>query len=526
MAKKKIVKYYKDMYLGNLTEEQADTLIAISNSKCIDSLKNCIYHLSNEVITRVIAYATNYEAQPVLDTEDIDIGEARDYQTVGIAFMYTALSAMLGDSVGLGKTIQIAGTVNLCTIEKEKTGKEPFRFLFLTDKNSIGQISDKLIRHTAQYVHAMSGEQKYVEPFIESMENNGVWCSVVGSHSLITNTKFFKWLNLNIDKFDMLIVDESFVLKNSSTDMFKNIQIIRPYFKRFIELNATPYETKIDDFYNQLRLVDDTMLPTRVEFDKEYCKKDYRGYIPRVVGYKNEDLFRQRISLRYLARTRKELGAKFENNNAVLMISSLSSEQKDLMKKTSLWRMVCECPTALDSDIVFDYESVPKLMDLMTILANKVAEEDTVMLYCYYKEAQRELKGFLEAEGYECEIINGETTTKAKENIIHDFNNKLFKILITNIQRSIDLTSCNNLILYSYDYNPQKLVQVEGRVTREFDIINKNIYLLCSKGRELKYLQTVIQKRANESSKIANRDLSCVLDILASSILNKEHSKK
>ena len=88
------------------------------------------------------------------------------------------------------------------------------------------------------------------------------------------------------------------------------------------------------------------------------------------------------------------------------------------------------------------------------------------------------------------------------------------KVLITNVQKGLDFGRCNHCIFYSYDPSPNKMVQFEGRMTRERNIIGKHVYLLISRGRELNKFKSVVKDRAEASDLFAGSDFSCVLSLL------------
>lgn len=530
MSKKKEVNYYKEYYLGTLSEETAEALIQIkeldSQNKEIPALKNCIWNVDEDEVNNIKNYAMRNYKQPEIDYENTELGELEPSQTTGVAFMYTAKSCLVGDSTGYGKTIETAGLINVCRIEYEKRNKE-FFYIFLTDKTAIEEIQDKLITRTGEYVHSITGQEKDINKWIE-ITNRGIWCSVVASHSALQNTKFFKWIQLNKNNISLLVLDESAVIKKTSSEIHKNIKSLTGVFDRFIMLNATPIETKLLDFYNQLNLLDKNFLPTIEEFESEFCVKGYLNgrRFPQIIKHKNENLFKSRIGLRYIARTRKQIHAKFENNSGDILLSELSKEQKYLIKRTTMWRQVCDCPQVFDTDIPFDKDFVPKLGDIEYILEEMIPKNEPVLIYCYYrKEIHLLLQEYLEGLGYSTEIINGETKSqKRRKNIIDEFNKGNIKILVTNIFRAIDLKGCNNIILYSFDFNPTKMIQVEGRITREFDIINKHIYLLCSEGMEFKYLKQKIAKRVELETTFTNQDYSIISDIILNILKLAEES--
>lgn len=506
MGRKKEITFYKDMYLGSMPSNIADEIMNIQNQKVIDSLKNCITNLDDELVEDVIDCALTYNGQPILEEDEIKLGKLRDEQTVGVAYMYTAQRCLLGDGTGMGKTVETAGLINLCKLEKEKNGSQ-FRYIFLTEKNSMYQIQKKLIKFTGEYVHISTGEADKVEKYI-SMNRDGVWCSLVANHHIINNTVFFSWLLRNINAFDMIVVDEGYVIKNSTSGISKNIKSVCNMVKRFIILNATPFEKSILDFYTQLNIIDSTLLPTKTDFISEFCVKSYVGFKRDIIGTKNEDVFKKRISLRYFARKRSDNGAIIENNNGHVVFWRLSSDQRYLMSRTSMWRMVCDCPQAIDNDVIYDEISVPKLKELRCILENH--KDESVFIFCYYREAQYALSEYLESIGYENQIINGATKTKDLDNIVSEFNKGNFPVLISNKQRGTDIKNCNVIVFYSFDFNSSRMRQTEGRITREFNVVGKDVYLLCSKGREKGYLKEKVLKNNISSEKLMDMDESII----------------
>lgn len=510
MRRKKEIKIYKNHYLGTLSEEEADNLLLLQEQKVIPSLKNCITNLSNDVIDQLIEYAVQYNGQPILEDEEMNIGELSDLQTIGVAYLFSAGRCLLGDSTGMGKTVVSAGLINLCKLQAEREGRE-FRYLFLTEKHNLEQIRRKLVQFTGEYVHVSTGEEERVREYMD-MNENGIWCSLVGSHSIMNNTLFYSWLVINLQKFDMVIIDEGYVIKNPNTGIAKNIRAVAERINRFIILNATPFEKEIRDFYTQLSIIDKDLLPSLSDIQSMYCRYSYSGFRPKVVGTKNEDEFKERIALRYFARTRSDNGSEMSGNKGIIMYSPLSKDQKYLMKRTTMWRMVCDCPNALDEDILFDEESVPKLQSMMDIL-NKHSGE-SVFVFCYYKEAQYSLYEYLTNQGVDCRYINGDTKQRELEEVIDSFNNGEFQVLISNKQRGTDIKVCDVSIFYSFDFNASRMRQIEGRIAREFDIKNKTIYLLCSKGRERSYLKDKVLKTNDSSEKLMNLDNSIIFEAL------------
>lgn len=521
MGRQKIVQYYNDRYKGSLSNEQCDVIEELleldSMNGCLTDLLHVIYKLNDSDVNQLIEDYNVFGGS--MGVYDKPIGTLRDEQTIGVALMYYAMNCILGDSVGMGKTVEVAGLCNLLNVESSKRGDD-FKFLFLTEKNLTSQVRKEMIKFTGEYVDLLpSGEFDVVKDFIDRCDTCGVSHSLVGSHSLLTQSAFISWIEMlkrgRDFPFDLLVIDESSILGNSKTNITKSFKAIRKYFKRVVFLNATPFETKLDIFYNQLDLLDSSLLPTKTNFTKEYVKMDYRGMYPKPSGkYKNQEQFKRLVGYRYFARTREDKGAEMRDCSGSIKVSPLSAIQKEWLKKTQMSRLVFDCPSYLDPSIEFCIENVPKLGSLDELLKNECADADTILIFSHYKEPQKYLSKWLSKKGYSNRILNGDTKLKDRDSIIESFKRAEFNVLITNVQKGLNFGNCNHCIFYSYDPNPSKMIQFEGRMTRDFDIIGKNIFILCSKGKEYSTLVKTVRDRANATSDFTKTDLSVVMNIL------------
>lgn len=509
MARKKEVTYHNGRYMGSLDEETCDILDILRKAKVVPELKHCIFDLDDKLIDDIL-----YNGQDIPASE-LPLGTLRDMQTVGVAYMYWGKKIILGDSVGLGKTAQVAGLINVLRVEYEKKGKD-FRYLFLSEKTLIEQTRRDLVRFTGEYVELLEGDKKNNEEFSEGYAN-GCPYSVVGSHSLLNQAIFINWINSFSEfPFDMIVIDESSILGNPTTAITKSAKALLSKVDRRVFLNATPFESRLDIFYTQLDLIDEKLLPAKYIVQKEYFIMDYRGMYPRHTGkYKNASQFKNFILYRYLARTRLESGAEMLDCTSELVLSEVSKAQKHLFSRTQMWRMVCDCPSYIDKTIEFNEENVPKLASLRKLLTKVIPLNEQVLVYVPYKESQYKLVNWCEERGITCNLLNGEITKASDRNeIIGKFKRGEYKVLFTNVQKGLNFGNCDYTIFYSFDTNPQKMKQFEGRSTRDFDIIGKHLYMLCSRGREYKYLFNTVKQRAESSDNFTVGDYSCIMNLL------------
>lgn len=528
MGRRRVAKYFGNHLLGDyLTEAQAKVLLKLravtENQGGISELKNMIYDLTPEQIKDVVAHRNG----EIIPEEDRALGELSDLQTVGVSFMYVSKRVILGDSVGMGKTVQVAALVNYLTQEYAKQGYS-FNVLYLTEKNLIKQSSEELIRFSGEYFHTLQGEKQKIAKFTD--EFNLTKVNICGSHSLIKHPDFHKWCNSFEEHygegefpFDMVVIDESgAIITNEKNGYFTSGKVFVDRVPYVICMNGGPFENHLDKFRTQIEFIDSTLLFTKTEFNKRYQIMDWYGGRPQFSGkYQNAEDFKEKIALRYLKRTREGQGAQMIDCTAELIEVQPSKVQKEMLKKSALPQMVLDCPSSLPfSDVEFTVENVPKAGALLDLLKGKLANVGQVLIYTTLKKPHEPLKKLLAENGIHSEVMNGSTPTNERNEIIDAFKRGDFRVLITNVQRGLNFGKCNHCVFYNYDGNPNNMVQFEGRITRDFNIVNKHVYMIVTKGIEKQKLLSEIANRANASSEFAGRDFSMILDLL------KEHANQ
>lgn len=502
-------KFYDYRLQGTLSTEQCRRLDFIrsvyESDSAIDDLTHLIFDLSPDQVQDVID-----RHRPLDEGTSLPKGTLRPYQTVGVAFMYYSQSCMIGDSVGLGKTTQIAGLYNLIKME---TCSAP-RTLFFSEKVSASDIRRELVRFTGDYWEYSTGTARDVDRFIHSYDGDDLPSGVL-THSAIKSPLFQSWfLSLSRSKsdfpYDLIVIDESSVLGSTTSEIYKTTKSLFLRSPRMIIMNATPFETNLDTFYNQLNLLDPKFLPTKTYFDKEFKIMDYSGVFPRFTGnYRNSEQFSRMVEFRYLPRTRRELGATIENCTAEIIPVFLSSSQKRLLKDTYLHKLVYDCPWELDPEI----ESCSKIDAACDLVTGRLSN-DQVLIYSHHLSAQEVLADHLQSLDVSVEVLNGNTRSSDAKDLISRFRDGSTRVLITNIQKSLNFGHVNHCIFYGYNPNPNKMIQFEGRITRDFHIKDKHVYVILSEGKETDTFYSTIAARAQASESFAGADFSLVLDLL------------
>lgn len=511
------VKYPKvldNMYLGRMNLEQVSTLLSIREMKCVDSLKRYIYNFTPEIILGAIDSfqgPLKYCEQHGIDKNKY-IGELRDYQTVGVAFMYYSPRSILGDGVGLGKTVEISALINVLRVKGELT-----KFLIAVETSAVGQVQSELMKFTGLNVVELPSQAAPMRKALDNINWDNV-DGIITKHSALKSDVFNYWLSQYIDDngrctlFNTFILDESSVIKNSGTKMYNYTMNICNCMSRVHYLNATAFELCIMDIYNQMDMIDPDVLPKKWRIEKEFCTFGWKPYWKseggkavqkfsrQMNGYKNQEIFKNSLKLYYFGRPKQVALGESGHTYKVYCVDP-TTDQLVAIKRKHRYMEVLNCPSLCEGlDIEFNRKNVPKLDRLINIVENEL-NDCKIMIYCFHIEAQHVIKRELEAIGKKVMLLNGET--KDRKEVIDSFNVGDTDVIITNIKKSLNLYNGDACIFYSQEVNPSNMFQISGRIDRNVDDKVKTYIMLVYKGTpEYDYLTSVVAKRGRDAREL------------------------
>ena len=510
----KVPVMYKEMYLGSMSETQAEYIINIRNSKVMPNLKNMIFNFPKELVQRSVDEGLS--VRQIVKAENIDysqyIGELRDYQTLGTAFMYMSPRSMIADGVGLGKTAEVAALINYLKMKGEMK-----RFIMAVETSALAQTTYELMRFTGLRIVALPGESAKINRMIKKTD----WTNVDGiviKHSTLKSDALSKWIAMNLlpdgtnRVFDTFFLDESSVIKNDQTKTFRYTQNLCNLAKRCHFMNATVFETNIMDIYYQFDIMDENMLPKKWRIEQDFCthKKSFywtKGKDGKAKqnwkfdrsGYKNQEIFKERLKLVYFGRCKKDVGLDRPHIHKVYEVEP-TVDQLIAVNKGYRYQEVLNCPSLIEEiNIPTNRESVPKLDRLCSLIENEFSD-DKVMVYCFHLDAQKAIELEMMKLGRKPVILNGECTDDERFDAQEGFNSGKYDVIITNIKKSLNLHGGDVCIFYSMETNIAKMEQIHGRIDRNTDDRIKTFIMLIYKGTdEYRFFTDVVGQRAKDS---------------------------
>ena len=115
-------------------------------------------------------------------------------------------------------------------------------------------------------------------------------------------------------------------------------------------------------------------------------------------------------------------------------------------------------------------------------------------------EAQKAIRDELLKIGRKPAILNGDSSDEERYECQKRFNSGEYDVIITNIQKSLNLHGGTVCIFYTVLTNSARLEQVRGRIDRNTTDDTKTFVLLLYKGTdEHKFFMDVVKERAKNA---------------------------
>jgi len=227
--------------------------------------------------TEQIKTATSLKLKPNPYLKNPDI--ARLYQKRAILLMLTRQRMVLGDDVGLGKTLEA-----IMAFTYMKAAKPETKALVLTEKAALFQWRDEFAWLTqgirTRVVAAADGVSGVERKRLFRTHNSDV---IITTYAMLY--KYHEAIREGMQPRWVLIADEPSAFKNEATQLHGKIfemvngegGAVRAY-----GLTATIVENRLEEAFGVMRVVTPGTLPSRKRFTDEFCiTKTVREPIPK-----------------------------------------------------------------------------------------------------------------------------------------------------------------------------------------------------------------------------------------------------
>lgn len=410
----------------------------------------------------------------------------RYYQVQMILHLASMRRFIVGDDVGLGKTIEsISG---LCYMwEREPDAK----VLVLTKKTAVRQWAAEFERFTEGVtVITSKGTPK------QRAQARAVFDAATGPTVLIMGHRgaVQDFSHLQDREWAALIVDEVSVAKSPTTQMHQVCRHLSMKSQRAWGLTATLIKNNLIEGYGIFRCIDPSVFTQTLNaFIDDYCVTQLinvgRGRkVKQIVGYRKAAVlvFRQKIEPHYLGRSRHEVApelppltirripvgmspvqaAKYQEAlSGILEVGT--GEEKEVSKLTA----VTYCQEIVNHPMLIDVPGDScKLDELIDILTEgDLAGEKVIVFTRFERMVGIGIEACTKA-GVKCVRITGkedEDERKAAQDIFQDHKSDVPVVWITTAgSDAINLQAAKAIIFYDTPFSAGDLLQCLGRMIR------------------------------------------------------------
>ena len=420
----------------------------------------------------------------------------RQYQSDGLNWLNFLQSAGLGgclaDDMGLGKTIQ---TLALLQHNKENIvpGERPEMQQDLSLFNNTEQKLTSLIIVPASLIYNWENEIKRFVPEMRVYSYKGNQRKKVTSYfqnfDIILSS--YHTIRQDIDLissflFHYIILDESQVIKNPASMLYKTVTMLKSEFK--IVLTGTPVENSLTDLWTQLNFVNPGLLGDLSFFRREFAKPIEK------MGDDEKEVKLRKIIQPFILRRTKEMVAldlppvteqtvfcdmteeqfklydeekSLVRNSILKSIASTGTEKSAILVLQGLMklRQISNHPLMAYDDYIYGsgkFETVLQDMESVISEGHKILVFSSFVKHLdLYAEELRKIR-------IRFAMLTGASTNREKivNSFQNDKENKIFLISLKAGGVGLNLTAADYVFILDPWWNPASEMQAMNRAHR------------------------------------------------------------
>lgn len=399
--------------------------------------------------------------------------QARDYQCRAAELHARTKRMLLGDDVGLGKTLSAILTF------KEET----LPSMVVVQTHLTKQWRDEIEKFTDLRTHIIKGTSPYNLPAADVY--------------LIKYSCLSGWINVFQNGFFKSVVfDEAQELRRSGSQRYNAAKVLAGYAKYCIGMSATPIYNYGDEIFNIMDLINPGCLGTAEDFLREWANARFamKPIIkdPKALGTYLRDNYL------FLRRTRQEVGRELPPINKIVHVvgyddsevKRIDSLAKQLAIKIVSGSFMERGMAARELDLLVRQKTgVAKAREVAEYVKILLDGGEPVLLAGWHREVYDIWKEHL-AE-YNPVFYTGTESETQKQKAKDAFINGDTNLFIISLRSGVGLDGlqhrCKTVVIGELDWSPQVHNQLIGRVDRDGRDIPEQvtaIYLVCEYGSD------------------------------------------
>ena len=438
--------------------------------------------------------------------------DLRPYQLEGYTWLrylqQNKLGGCLADDMGLGKTLQ---AISLLLKNKEELATVPENKKINSNQTELFPESEvalnSLIIVPSSLVHNWKNELERFAPSLKSLGYIGADRSkhlkYIERYDIIISS--YHTVRQDIEllssfHFHYIILDESQVIKNPSSKVYKAMQILNSDYR--LVLTGTPIENSLRDLWSQMNFINAGLLGSLNFFKREYV-------IP--IEKKNDELVGEKlkklINPFILRRTKKEVAKDLPEVSEQIIYCNMAEEQRHFyeeeksgirnailerieeegIEKSAIivlqgltrLRQISNHPKLVDENY---RESSGKFEEILRNAENIISEGHKVLIFSSFVKHLNLLKKELEDREILFTMLTGQSSRR--EEIIKSFQeNEDCKVFLISLKAGgvgLNLTAADYVFIIDPWWNPASEEQAISRAHRIGQDKNVFVYRFIS----------------------------------------------
>lgn len=469
----------------------------------LDSVISNELTISKEVLFKINSFLNSLTLNEMKKGLNYNLKKTpKTFQEIGILFSLLNKKIIIGDEMGLGKSIQAIATVNIA---------KAYPCLIVCPASLKYNWRDEINESSYSNSHFLNGKNPTDKDFY-----------IINYESIHKHLKFIKE-----NGFKSIIFDESHYLKNEDAKRTKNSLEIVKNIEYRIQLTGTPVLKIPLDLVSQLKLINKLdFFGGKEHFLENYCKPEKTSFGTDYTGASNlENLSNKLREICFIRRTKKEVLKELpeKTRTKILVdIPNITEYKRTLKDFLSLDRNNKLNKIDEFRQAVAEY----KLPLVKEIIDGFIANNQKIVVFAYHRSIQNKL---IEMYPNACKIIS-------EESALQDENKKCFQeddskqIIICSFKIAnigLDLTAASNVIFTEMDWCPALNNQAEDRCHRIGQMSAVNAWYIIAKDtieehiwnvseRKRKVIEQIYLRKTPEKEESFNIYESIIEEVIAS----------
>lgn len=444
-----------------------------------------------------------------------------NYPYASLKFYPLSRGAALFAQMGVGKTkvlIDVAEILYLNRIIKN--------VLVIAPLSILGTWNDELKKHSSRssWIELVGTKKQRIKnlSFMQYMKDGYLHWGLINADGVGVIKG-----ELNSSFFDLIIIDESTIIKNRTTQRSKIVIELFQGAKYKVIASGNPIPKSADEIFSQYEFVEPAIFgDSYYKFVERYFELDYFN---KIVDLKNADEFYQKFhSIAFVKKKQDCLDLPPKIYERIFV--DMSPEQTRIyteMEKDAIATYKdssCVAPVTITKFLrcsqiaggIFPSESGEKVLepnpklDALIEVINGLPFEEQIVVWARFQKEIELIDERLKQEGISCVTFYGVTKYNERLEARKSFKEKLARVFIGNPSTGgkglNDLIGATTVIYYSNDYSAENRQQSEDRNHRNGTVKVTYIDLLMRNTIDIQVLQ-VLQQNKDFSDSILNKQL-------------------